>query len=396
MRRLAANYVFPVVSPPVKNGIIEISDDGEIMNVIDPGPDFKEFRKVEFFNGVLVPGFINCHNHIELSALKDSVEPGLGLFSFIKSIRKAKKELKIAKQTEAIKMADEEMQRNGIVACGDISNTDISFQLKQDSKIYYHTFVEVFGPTRKKAKKNLKKALQIHNKLVNKYKLNGNLTPHAFYSVHPSLMESKFINSASERCVYSIHNQESGQLTEQRIKGKLKFYYRLKNLEFHKTIFQKEATTKAKDNFRMFSGNSKILLVHNIYTQPDDIVIAADYFRDLYWVFCPNSNLYIENQLPDLNAFIDKHQNIALGTDSLASNNGLSLLNEMKTIQKNFSRITMDNLFIWGTLNGAKALGIDRIAGSFEIGKKPGVNLVSNVDFKNWTLPESATLKTII
>src|SRR6056297_2047496 len=88
MRRLAANYVFPISSPPIKNGIVEVTDDGQIIKIIDPGAKFQEMSKVEFYNGVLVPGFINCHCHLELSALKGYVKPDSGLPRFVNTIRK--------------------------------------------------------------------------------------------------------------------------------------------------------------------------------------------------------------------------------------------------------------------------------------------------------------------
>lgn len=67
---------------------------------------------------------------------------------------------------------------------------------------------------------------------------------------------------------------------------------------------------------------------------------------------------------------------MVLGTDSLASNRSLNILDEMKTIQKNFPEIPLDEILQWATSNGAKALQMDDKLGSFEKGKRAGVNLL--------------------
>jgi cytosine/adenosine deaminase-related metal-dependent hydrolase len=82
MRRLSAHYIFPVDTPPLKNGVIEIDDDGTILNIIDTHGKNKESAGTEFYNGILVPGFINTHCHLELSYLKGKITPQKGLASF--------------------------------------------------------------------------------------------------------------------------------------------------------------------------------------------------------------------------------------------------------------------------------------------------------------------------
>ena len=72
---------------------------------------------------------------------------------------------------------------------------------------------------------------------------------------------------------------------------------------------------------------------------------------------------------------IENNLAIVFGTDSLASNHQLSLAAEMRTIRDNFPSVKIEQLLGWATINGAKALQLDNILGSFEKGKKPGVVL---------------------
>ena len=82
--------------------------------------------------------------------------------------------------------------------------------------------------------------------------------------------------------------------------------------------------------------------------------------------------------------------NIVLGTDSLASNHQLSILEEMKTLQSHFPEIQTTSLLQWATLNGAKALQMDDIVGSFEKGKKPGIVLIDAIQNTQFTASSSS------
>lgn len=117
----------------------------------------------------------------------------------------------------------------------------------------------------------------------------------------------------------------------------------------------------------------KTLLVHNTMSTPQDIIALKEWNPSLYWVTCPNANLYIENRLPFYKYFIDQEVPVCIGTDSLASNWQLSVLEELKTIQRYQSYIPWAHLLQWSTINGAKALGFEETLGSFEIGKTPGI-----------------------
>jgi cytosine/adenosine deaminase-related metal-dependent hydrolase len=91
---------------------------------------------------------------------------------------------------------------------------------------------------------------------------------------------------------------------------------------------------------------------------------------------CPNANEYIINKLPNVDLFFSEDCRVVLGTDSLASNDELSIWSEIKTIQKSFPEISISNLLKSATSNGAKALKIEAKYGSFEKGKQPGVILI--------------------
>ena len=135
-------------------------------------------------------------------------------------------------------------------------------------------------------------------------------------------------------------------------------------------------------------------MVHNTCTNLKDIYFIKRFDNKIHWCFCPNANLYIEKKLPKVELFIGQGYNITLGTDSLASNNKLCILSEMRTLQQKIPSLSTAMLVEWGTMNGAKFLGISDEKGTIEVGKKPGLNLLTGLDGLKIT-PETKVRKLL-
>jgi len=343
-----------------------VNDDGCIVDVIDTGGKLKERERLEFYNGILVPGFVNAHCHLELSHLRNAIKPCGGLPDFISSIGKLRK---ASHETifDAAKFADEEMTENGIVAVGDISNNADTLNIKRDSHIRYHTFIEVFGLDDKRANEIFEAAQQTKQKYDNA-KMSASLVPHAVYSLSQSLWENLYqLYKSSPPQVISMHHQES----------------------------REEKGSKIKNCFQEVSG---CLLVHNTFSTEDDLLKYPSKPERFYFVLCPGSNLFIQNQLPKLQLFTSQklYRNTCLGTDSLASNTSLSILEEMKILQQYSPEIPLEMLLQWASLNGARALGFDSLLGSFETGKTPGVNLITGIDFDKMRFSAGSAVKNLV
>lgn len=371
----SADYILPVGSLPLKDGVVVVDDEGEILDVFEGKAALPSDVNIQKYDGIIVPGFINTHCHLELSYLKDRVPSGLTLIPFIKEVIKARKTTEDVQP--AMVDADALMYENGIVAVADISNTTQSKEAKLNSKLYYHTFIELicFQPD------GAKEAFRSGNTLLEEFRpLRASITPHAPYSVCKELIKfiSKFCGEAGE--LLSIHNQE----TEEENK-----FYRYKTgefLDFYKDLgvdigfFKPQARNSIQSFVPLLAAQQKILLVHNTYTSMKDIYFTRRSGRDITWCFCPNANLFIEGRLPKADMFLFENVTITLGTDSFASNKNLCILSELKTIHQHFPNLNFTDTISWATLNGAKFLGIEDRFGSIEKGKKPGLNLIKNVD----------------
>ncbi len=395
MRKIAASYIFPILSKPIKQGTIILSDDGEILDILETNENLHETASTEYYNGILVPGFINAHCHLELSYLKGLMSSASGLPDFIRQIMTKRFSLPV-NLNEIIQNANDEMKSNGIVAVGDISNDNFSFEVKKNSKIYYHTFVEVFNPDTKVATSHFKKGLELYTQL-NQNNLSASIVPHAPYSMSGELLQLIKQHAHENNCVYSIHNQETVSEDELFLNGTGEIRQLFSELGFNMDYFNSPTGKSSLQSMANYMPeNNTILLIHNVHTKQQDIDIAKSVLKSPYWISCPKSNRIIENKLPDLNLFIQNNLDIAIGTDSYSSNTSLSIIEELQTIQKFYPDISLATLLQWATLNGAKALQIANKYGSFEKGKKPGLNLITGIDFENMKLTENSKVKVLV
>jgi len=380
MRKISADFIFPISLEPIKDGVIVLDDNGKILSV-DRREDH-DVASLEIHQGVLVPGFVNTHCHLELSHMKGKVATGTSLIPFISSVVQFR-DIPQEEIDAAIKKADQEMIENGIVAVGDISNKTDTAATKSKSSIRYYTFVEMFDFLQEAwAGGEFEKYKAVFDGQSDDGGNQKSVVPHAPYSVSKKLFQ--LINETNEaNCTVSIHNQETPAENEFFVKktgGFIDFY---KNFQIAIDDFQPTGQRSIHYALQNMNPNARTLLVHNTTCTKEDIETAHNWSDQVYWATCANANLYIENRLPNYQLFLDANAKMTIGTDSLTSNWQLSVLDEMKTISKYQSYISFETLIQWATLNGAEALGFEKDLGSFEVGKTPGVNLLNlDEDFK--------------
>ena len=387
----SADYILTASGPAIPNGYIELDEKNVIQGIYQQN-EFKlpEYATVQRFSGVLVPGFVNTHCHLELSWLKGKIPEKTGLIPFIQEVM-SKGRSRSDDYMEAMQIADQHMADNGIVAVGDVSNTIDSREVKLKSSIHYHTFVEALGFDPEKAKDIFRSAVELNESFA---PLRSSIVPHAPYSISKELL--RFIGHfcGQSESLMSIHNQESEEENSlfRYKKGLFLGFYEGMNLNID--FFKAQARSSIQSILPHLSKKQKILLVHNTYTTLKDIYSTKRTDRDIFWCFCPNANLYIENKLPKIDLFMKNDLVITLGTDSLASNDKLSILSELKTLQHYFPSLSLEQTIEWATLNGAKFLNIDANYGSLTVGKSPGINLITHV--KGLQLSDDSSVQKIV
>jgi cytosine/adenosine deaminase-related metal-dependent hydrolase len=349
--------------------VLITTETGEIVDIVHPD---EAGDGVQVFAGILCPGFINCHCHLELSHMKGSIPEGTGLINFVTRVIKDRHHAE-DEILHAAEKAESEMISGGIVAVGDICNNTLTLSQKLKQRIIYHNFVEASGVVPGMADERFARAVEIFNSFENQksYPFSNSIVPHAPYSVSEELWK-KIIHFPGNRLL-TIHNQETRSENELFIAKKGDFLEFYRELNIDPSDVPLSGKTSLQTYLQKFLPDQQLILVHNLFTSPEDIAYCNSLNREgkIFWCLCPNANLYINGELPDLKLFTDA--SVVLGTDSLASNRQLSMLEEMRVLLDRFPLIGIEKLLGWATINGAKALQLDNILGSFEKGKKPGL-----------------------
>jgi len=378
-RKFKADQLFDGYNLYGPDKVLITDEQGVIIETTNDGDAGDDVRK---FNGILSPGFINCHCHLELSHLKNVIPPHTGLIDFLCSVVTKRGFDPLIIQEEIIK-AEKEMYDNGITAVGDIGNTADTADVKSKSKIYWQNFVEVLGFTDEKAEENIKHYKQVIQSLESEFQTSNikhrtSLVPHAPYSISPKTFQ--LINETTKNQIISIHNQEHPAEDELYKTGGGDYLKLFKIFGIDRSPFPVTGKSSIRSCLPYFNNGQTIFLIHNTYMPEEDIEWANNYTNEngskLVYCLCPNANLYIENKLPLIELFIKHGCHIVLGTDSYSSNWQLSIAKEIQAISNVSDSISLETILQWATINGAKALQWDDELGSFEKGKNPGIVLI--------------------
>ena len=379
-RKFKADQLFDGYRLHGNDKVLITDDSGAIQSIV---PVSEAGDDVQTFSGILSPGLINCHCHLELSHLKNVIPPHTGLIEFLCSVVTKRDFPREVIDQEIIK-AEKEMYDNGIVAVGDIGNTADTAEVKSKSKIRWQNFVEVLGFTDEKAEENIehyKKVAQTFNTQHSTFNnQRTSLVPHAPYSISPKTF--KLINELTKGQIISIHNQEHPAEDVLYKTGGGDYLKLFKIFGINRSPFPVTGLSSIRSILPHFNNGQTIFLVHNTFMPEEDVMFAKKYAEKnglkLIWCLCINANLYIENKVPPVDMLMKHDCPIVLGTDSYSSNWQLSITKEMQSLKNKFPSLSIETILQWATSSGAKALQWDNELGSFENGKRPGVVVIDS------------------
>ena len=324
---------------------------------------------VEFYSGILCHGFVNAHCHSELSYLRGAIAQGNGYAAFAAAMAQVRNKFSAEERAEALQLADSEMWEGGVDIVADIVNDSSFFEVKKSSKIDYHSFAEVFGLK----SSNLKACQSLASNP------QTTLTPHSVYSVQDN--DFKAVCQEDSDTPLTIHFKES--MAEEQLFGgcgSLAEWY--SNVGFECDFLH--YGSPARRIVESIPATRSVMLVHNCFVTQQDIDLIMSHFTvPVYWVLCPRSNRYISGEIPTVVELLQRNNcNICIGTDSLASNSSLSILEELKC----FTDVPLDKLLTWATFNGADALKC----------KPRGLVVISGIDMTEMKLTPQSVAKRVL
>lgn len=319
---------------------------------------------------------VNAHCHLELSCLRGAIPSGGGFAAFAQGMGAQRGRFDDVQRQRAVAAADARMWRDGVAAVGDVANGETAFAAKEHSPIRYRTFAEVFGLQSVSAAPV--EGLLRHAATT--------LTPHSTYSV-PDALFRRLCGEGD--APLSIHFMESpAEEALYRGEGELAAWYAVRGwscdfLHYGSPVERLVACVPP---------TRSVLLVHNCcVTQRTIDRVMAHFTAPVWWCLCPGSNRYISGARPPVELLRANGLNLCVGTDSLASNGALSLVDELRLLGEG---IPLAERLLWATAGGAAALGLGDTLGTIARGRRPGVVLLSGVDLRTMQLlPASRTVR---
>lgn len=346
---------------------------GQVLDVVDVSEAGDDVQRL---SGWLCPGLVNAHGHLELSHLRGRIAEQTGLPQFIGEVLRQRGDDREA-QLEAAREAEIEMWNNGIVAVGDIGNQDSLLPLFREKRLQYHHFLEVSGISESGADRRYRSIVSLRESFQS-IGAACSVVPHAPYSVTDTLM--RHIAGDDPEAPVSLHFRETAEEAVFLSSRSGALAERFDELAIGYADFKPLQDPYLAHWLSLFRHRRSLLLVHNIYLHEAELRAALQQFPDgrerLHLCLCPKANLYIGGVLPDVERLRQSGCSLVLGTDSLASNDSLDLMEEMKTLIQYFPDISLEEMLCWATGNGARALGLEDRVGSFRPGTRPGILLV--------------------
>lgn len=371
-RKIAAPKVLTPSGEFYNSAIITFDSEAKVTSVEENVKNIDSLSGVEYYDGILIPGMVNGHCHLELSYLKGQVGEGKGLVQFISEITSVRGEFTFEEQQQKALSEDRKMYSEGVQGLCDISNGEASYLAKSTSSILYHTYAEYFNmPSDDKLEEYYARAVS-HIAPARALGLSISQTPHSNYMVGDKLYKK---STDSDRL--SIHFMETPSEVE----------YFEKRGGMYDFVRECEMTpdflhygSHVDRLIASLKPDTPLLLVHNTMMTSEQLAKILEYFTDVTFVLCPRSNYYIERAEPPAMMLFESGANVALGTDSLTSNHSLTMALEIELLLRNNPDLPLGTALLWATLGGARGLKAEATIGSFEVGKTPGAVLLEGVN----------------
>lgn len=375
MRIVHADQVIIPGAPPLVDGAIVLDESGTIVCVGEARDVFVDLRyallPTERIRGVVLPGLVNAHVHVELSALRGRVGVGRGFVPWVKELIAARAALDESEAADAIDAAVTALRACGTVAVGEVTNGLGAVRALARAHIGGVAFHEVFSLDDGRARARIARMAEERAALGWPSSFRYAVAPHTLYTLGAEVVREIVQSARTSGVVTSLHLAEHPGERRALERGDgpvVEWLGEQFGVDAAALAWPKQPPIAAADALSALGPH--VLLVHLTDARADELSTVRE--RGAHVVLCPRSNLHIETKLPPLLELRREEIPLALGTDSLASNASLDLLAEAKALADRFPQVPPSELVSMATLGGARALGMSQL-GTIGEGLRPGL-----------------------
>jgi cytosine/adenosine deaminase-related metal-dependent hydrolase len=376
---LTARWLLPIADRPLLNGWVAV-DRGRIVASGRAGaslPLRDEAPLVDLGPFAVLPALVNAHVHLELSWMRGLV-PRAGRFTdWVPAMLRRRAAAPGAEEVQrAVDAAIAELRASGTGLVGDISNSLATVAPLRRSALEGVVFHEVLRLAADGADDVLDAALRAQERWGTDGRFPVSLAPHAPYSVSPRLFQG--LRAAQARTPFlpsSVHVAESPEEVELLRSGHGPWRALLEQLGAWDPAWVPPAASPVTYLDRMGVLGDRLLAVHAVQCGDGDLATLKA--RGATAVTCPRSNDYVGVGDPPVGRFYASGLAVAVGTDSLASNDDLNLFAELARLRHLAPEVPAASIVESATMAGARALGLEAVAGSIEPGKRASLIAVA-------------------
>lgn len=372
MIRYRARWVVPVTSAPEANGVVAVESDR--IAYVGPAAGAPPGDDVDLGDVILMPGLVNAHCHLELTAMRGFLEE-LDFRRWILRLTSARQAvLDRDALLDSARYGIEEGLRAGITTFADTSDSAVGLQAMREAAVRGIVYQEVFGPDPSQCAKAI---ADLREKVAGLRYLETPLvrvgvSPHAPYTVSDDLFKATANFARELRLPVAVHIAESDLESDLVVKGTGGFADGLRRRGI-------EVAPRAESPIALLDAcgvlDTQPLLIHCIRVNGADVERIASSSSSV--AHCPVSNAKLGHGVAPLLDLLTAGIPVGLGSDSMASNNRMDLLEEARVAllaQRAVARICdapeAADMIELATIAGARAIGIDGQVGSLEEGKQ--------------------------
>jgi len=348
--------------------------------VLDVGPAEEILPRhagvdVERVRGVLLPGLVNAHTHLELSALRGTVPGGAGFVPWVEHLIGARAEIQPEQDAAAIEKAVAELEASGTAAIGEVTNSLAAVPELVRRGFVGTVFHEVFGVQLASLEARVAELpLVVAERMGTTWPEAAFAyvpSPHTLYTTHPTVVRRLVAQAREKGQRATLHLSEHA--AERRFlehgDGPIPGWYESR-LKLPRDLLEWPGKAPVAFADDLGALGPHVTCVHLTDARPDELALVARQGAPV--VLCPRSNLFIETRLPPLLAALAAGIFPALGTDSLASNASLDVLAEARALADRFPTVAARDLLRMATWEGARTLGREDL-GRIARGARPGI-----------------------
>jgi cytosine/adenosine deaminase-related metal-dependent hydrolase len=368
---LQAQWLLPIATPPIENGIISI-DDGRITAV---GENITDSPPEQLGEVALLPALINAHTHLEFSDLTAPLgEANMPFAKWIGRVidyRRQRSGNEAAAKQAAIQQGLAESHESCVAAIGEIATLPHDPSNYDDAAVDTTgvQFLELLGLAPEREAELIAAARDHLQQASTDNRWQMGLSPHSPYTASPQLVASAVELAREFDAPVAMHLAETREEMELLATGGGPLADFLKELGAWREGAI-ELGSEPLDYLQLLAESPRSLVIHGNYLVEEELQFLAEHRQRMTLVYCPRTHARFGHPAYPLLAALRAGVRVALGTDSRASNPDLSLWEELRHISHQFPQLAGEDILRMGTLHGAEALGLDAELGSLEAGKQ--------------------------